>query len=246
MPRRAGAWARRIAPLLRAAGAAGRGFAWLPADEALAGAVLEVSERPLVASNADFSGVGGLRSDVVAVFLEELAQGAGLNVHIRVLEGKDPQNVLSAIFKALGAAIGQACRTPEGGARMSKDVDPHRARARAVPGRAVQPGDRRQRLRLRRRPARRSTPRTGEPVEGGIGPQTERVFANLRAILEAAGSSLDAVVKTTVFLTNLDDFAGMNEVYARTIGETPPARSTVEVSRLPSGLIVEIEAIALA
>ena len=78
--------------------------------------MLEVSDRPLLASNVDFSGVGGLRSDVVAVFLEELAAGAGLNVHIRVLEGKDPQNVLSAIFKALGAAIGQACRTPEGGA----------------------------------------------------------------------------------------------------------------------------------
>jgi imidazoleglycerol-phosphate dehydratase len=105
-----------IAPLLRAPGAAGHGSAWLPAGEALAGAVLEVSDRPLLASNVDFSGVGGLRSDIVAVFLEELTAGAGLNVHIRVLEGKDPQNVLSAIFKALGAAIGQACRTPEGGA----------------------------------------------------------------------------------------------------------------------------------
>ncbi len=103
-----------LAPLLRATGAAGNGFAWLPADEALAGAVLEVSERPLVASNADFSGVGGLDGDVVAVFLRELAEGAGLNIHIRVLEGKDPQHVLRAIFKALGAAIGQACRNPEG------------------------------------------------------------------------------------------------------------------------------------
>ena len=89
-------------------------------------------------------------------------------------------------------------------------------------------------------------PATGQVVEGGIGPQTERVFANLRAILEAAGSSLDAVVKTTVFLTNLDDFAGMNEVYARSIGTTPPARSTIEVGRLPAGAIVEIEAIAVA
>ena len=88
-------------------------------------------------------------------------------------------------------------------------------------------------------------PATGQVVEGGIGPQTERVFANLKAILEAAGSSLDAVVKTTVFLANLDDFAGMNEVYARSIGGTPPARSTVEVGRLPAGAIVEIEAIAL-
>jgi imidazoleglycerol-phosphate dehydratase len=105
-----------IGPLLRVPGATGHGSAWLPADEALAGAVLEVSDRPLVASNVDFSGIGGLRSDVVAVFLQELVAGAGLNVHIRVLEGKDPQNVLSAIFKALGAAIGQACRTPEGAA----------------------------------------------------------------------------------------------------------------------------------
>ena len=74
-------------------------------------------ERPLVASNVDFSGqrVGGLGERRRRRFLKELAAGAGLNVHIRVLEGKDPQNVLRAIFKALGAAIGQACRTPEGG-----------------------------------------------------------------------------------------------------------------------------------
>jgi imidazoleglycerol-phosphate dehydratase len=105
-----------LAPLLRAPRVVGNGFAWLPADEALAGAVLEVSERPLVVSNVDFSGqrVGGLGGDVVGRFLDELSQGAGLNVHIRVLEGRDPQNVLRAIFKALGAAIGQACRTPEG------------------------------------------------------------------------------------------------------------------------------------
>jgi len=88
-------------------------------------------------------------------------------------------------------------------------------------------------------------PATGQIVEGAVTEQTERVMANLRAILEAAGSSLDAVVKTTVFLQNLDDFAAMNEVYARHIGERPPARSTVEVGRLPSGALVEIEAIAL-
>jgi imidazoleglycerol-phosphate dehydratase len=101
-----------LAPLLRGPGASGRGWAWLPADEALAGAVLEVSDEPHVASNVDFSGqrVGGLASDVVARFVEELAAGAGLNVHIRVLEGKEPQHVLIAIFKALGAAIGIACR----------------------------------------------------------------------------------------------------------------------------------------
>jgi 2-iminobutanoate/2-iminopropanoate deaminase len=78
-----------------------------------------------------------------------------------------------------------------------------------------------------------------------IGAQTEQVFANLRAILEAAGTSLDHLVKTTVFLQNLDDFAGMNEVYAKHVGGTPPARSTVEVAKLPSGALVEIEAIAL-
>src|ERR671932_2386384 len=80
---------------------------------------------------------------------------------------------------------------------------------------------------------------------GGIAEQTEQVFANLHAILEAAGSSLDRLVKTTVFLQSLDDFAGMNEVYARHVGEGPPARSTVEVAKLPSGALVEIEAIAV-
>jgi 2-iminobutanoate/2-iminopropanoate deaminase len=78
-----------------------------------------------------------------------------------------------------------------------------------------------------------------------VGPQTEQVFANLKAILEAAGSSLDRIVKTTVFLQSLDDFAAMNEVYADYIGDAPPARSTVEVAKLPSGALVEIEAIAL-
>ena len=80
---------------------------------------------------------------------------------------------------------------------------------------------------------------------GGIAEQTEQVMANLKAILEAAGSGLDRLVKTTVFLQDLGDFQGMNEVYARHVGEIPPARSTVEVARLPSGALVEIEAIAL-
>ena len=76
--------------------------------------------------------------------------------------------------------------------------------------------------------------------------QTEQAFANLRAILEAAGTSLDRLVKTTVFLADLGDFQGMNEVYAKHVGESPPARSTIEVAALPSGARIEIEAIALA
>src|SRR3989454_307810 len=87
-------------------------------------------------------------------------------------------------------------------------------------------------------------PGVKELAGGEIGAQTEQVFANLRAILEEAGTSLDQLVKTTVFLQNLDDFAGMNEVYAKHVGGTPPARSTVEVAKLPSGALVEIEAIA--
>jgi len=89
-------------------------------------------------------------------------------------------------------------------------------------------------------------PDHAEIVSDSIGDQTEQVFANLRAILEAAGSGLDRVVKTTVYLADLGDFAGMNEVYARHVGEVPPARATIEVSALPSGAKVEIEAIAEA
>jgi len=81
-------------------------------------------------------------------------------------------------------------------------------------------------------------------VGSTIAEQTEQVLTNLGAILEEAGSSLDRLVKTTVFLTSLDDFAGMNEVYARHVGDRPPARSTIEVSKLPSGALVEIEAVA--
>ena len=90
------------------------------------------------------------------------------------------------------------------------------------------------------------SPDHAEMVSDEIGGQTEQVFANLRAILDEAGSSLDRLVKTTVFLQSLDDFPGMNEVYVKHVGDSPPARSTVEVAKLPSGALVEIEAIALA
>ena len=88
-------------------------------------------------------------------------------------------------------------------------------------------------------------PATMQIVEGGIREQTERVLNNLAAVLQAAGSSLDRVVKTTVFLADLADFAEMNETYGQFFGEAPPARSTVEVARLPRDVRVEIDVIAL-
>jgi 2-iminobutanoate/2-iminopropanoate deaminase len=91
-------------------------------------------------------------------------------------------------------------------------------------------------------------PETQQVVAGGIAEQTERVFANLKAILEAGGSSFAQVVKTTVFLKNFDDFAAMNAIYAEHLaagGSQPPARTTVEVSRLPKDVLIEIELVAL-
>ena len=87
-------------------------------------------------------------------------------------------------------------------------------------------------------------PRSKEIVDGGIAEQTDRVMQNLRAILEAAGASLGSVVKTTVFLSDMGDFAAMNEVYGRHFGGHKPARSTVQAARLPKDVKVEIEAIA--
>jgi 2-iminobutanoate/2-iminopropanoate deaminase len=88
-------------------------------------------------------------------------------------------------------------------------------------------------------------PQTGNVVEGDIKTQTRRAMENLKAVLEAAGSSLDRVVKTTVFLKNIGDFAVMNEVYAEYLGAAKPARSTVAVADLPRGALVEIDLIAL-
>lgn len=89
-------------------------------------------------------------------------------------------------------------------------------------------------------------PATGQFVNGGIAEQTEQVLRNLSNLLEAAGTSLERVVKTTVFLADMEDFAAMNEVYARFFTESPPARSTVQAARLPRDARVEIEAVALA
>jgi len=85
---------------------------------------------------------------------------------------------------------------------------------------------------------------TGELAGPGIEEQTEQTMRNLAAVLEAAGSSLENLLKTTVFLVDLADFAGMNEVYARHVGDRPPARSTIGIAQLPVGAKVEIEAIA--
>jgi 2-iminobutanoate/2-iminopropanoate deaminase len=89
-------------------------------------------------------------------------------------------------------------------------------------------------------------PRTGQFVAGGIAEQTQQVLKNLSALLEAAGSSIDRVVKTTVFLADMKDFTGMNEVYATFFSGAPPARATVAAAGLPRDARVEIEAIALA
>ena len=89
------------------------------------------------------------------------------------------------------------------------------------------------------------SPETQTVIEGDVAAQTERVLKNLSAVLWQAGSSLEQVVKTTVFLKSMNDFAAMNEVYGRFIKSEPPARSTVEVSRLPKDVLVEIDVIAL-
>jgi 2-iminobutanoate/2-iminopropanoate deaminase len=88
-------------------------------------------------------------------------------------------------------------------------------------------------------------PKTGNFIEGGINEQTRQVLENLKAVLAAAGSSLDQVVKTTVFLKNMTDFPAMNEIYGEYLGNAKPARSTVAVAELPRGALVEIDLVAL-
>ena len=88
-------------------------------------------------------------------------------------------------------------------------------------------------------------PATGEFVAGGVADQTDQVLRNISAVLEAAGTGLDRVVKTTVFLADMNDFTAMNEVYGRFFSEQPPARATVQAARLPRDARVEIDAIAL-
>jgi 2-iminobutanoate/2-iminopropanoate deaminase len=87
-------------------------------------------------------------------------------------------------------------------------------------------------------------PATGNVVEGGISEQTAQAMRNLEAILEEAGSSLKQMLKTTIYIVDLGDFAALNEVYAQHVGDRPPARATLQVAALPSGALVEIDAIA--
>jgi 2-iminobutanoate/2-iminopropanoate deaminase len=88
-------------------------------------------------------------------------------------------------------------------------------------------------------------PQTGNFVEGGIAAQTRQVLENLKAVLEAGGSTLDRVVKATVFLKNMADFAAMNDVYTQYLGDAKPARSTVAVAELPRGALIEIDLVAV-
>jgi imidazoleglycerol-phosphate dehydratase len=108
-----------LAEPLRADGVRGHGSAVVPADEALAHVALEASGRPLVVSNVDLSQsrVGGLATDVAADFLDQLAETAGLTLHVRLIEGRDTQHVLDAIFKTVGVALAQACRQRRPSAR---------------------------------------------------------------------------------------------------------------------------------
>ena len=87
-------------------------------------------------------------------------------------------------------------------------------------------------------------PASNKLIEGGISAQTERVLENIRGVLAACGASLDSVLKTTVFLKDMGDFAAMNQIYERYLGAQPPARSTVEAARLPRDVLVEIDVIA--
>ncbi|CAO3636801.1 unnamed protein product [Cunninghamella blakesleeana] len=88
-------------------------------------------------------------------------------------------------------------------------------------------------------------PTTGQIVEGGIAAQTRQTLKNLEAVLKASGSDINKVIKTTVFIKNMDDFVNINEVYAQTFSNHQPARSCVEVARLPKDVLIEIEAVAL-
>ena len=213
--------------------------------EALASVVLETSDEPLFVTNVDLTQarIGGLGTDVTRRFLEVLAENAGLVLHVRLLNGTDSGACARGDLQRARRGARRGMRETGGPSMSEKRV----VRTEAAPAPfqgapysqaiaaggfvfvsgqlGLKPGD--------------------TAISGGIEEQTEQVFANLKAILEEAGTGLDRLVKTTVFLQRLDDFQAMNEVYAKHVGEQPPARATVEVAKLPSGALVEIEAVAL-
>ncbi len=234
-------------------GAAGPGWALVPADEALASAALERADESAARHERRLLRHPRRRRRPTTSrrgFSDELARAAGLNLHVRARSRATTRSTCSlrsSRRSALPSArrAGPCTQSTEEEAREQGSRS-HRGGAGTVPGRAVLAGDQGRRASCSSRVRCRCSP--GEKdLTGGRDRRRRpsRCFANLKAILEAAGSSLDKLVKTTVFLQNLDDFAGMNEVYARHVGDTPPARSTVEVAKLPSGALVEIEAIAL-
>ena len=177
-------------------------------------------------------------------FLEALAEHAGLVLHVRLLNGTDSGHVLEAIFKALGAALAAGVRDRQEDTHERQDASSAPRRTGAVPGSAVLAGDRGRRLRLRLRPARAGARRHRDlGRDRGADRAGLREPAARSSRRQAPGSTGSS--KTTVFLQNLDDFQAMNGVYAKHVGDQPPARSTVEVAKLPSGALVEIEAVAL-
>ena len=234
---------RAVAPRL-ADGAHGEATA--PADEALAMVVVERSGRPLVASNADLTGAGGLGTDLAARFLDRLAEEAGLTVHVRLIEGEDTGHALAAIFKALGVALARASGTaadPTQGDEMEKPVIRTEAAPAPFQGApynqaivagdfvfvagqlGLEPGD--------------------AAVEGDIAQQTEQALAqSRRRSSRRRAARCDKLVKTCVFLDRPRRLPGDERGLRGHVGDLPPARSTFQVAKLPSGALVEIEAIA--
>ena len=219
-----------LSQLLHADGAAGYGFAWLPADEALAGAVLEVSERPLVASNVDFSGASAASARTSSPCSSASSPRApGSTSTSACSKARIPRTCCAAIFKALGAAIGQACRHDRKERSMSKQVV--RTEAAPAPFQGAPYSRRSSRTGSCSSPASSALEpgRDGHRRRAGSGRRPSRCSrtcgrSSRRPDRRSTGSS-----RRRSSCTNLDDFAGMNEVYASHIGDTPPARSTVEI-----------------
>ena len=188
--------------------AKGHGIGTMPTDEALATVVLEVSDRPLVASNVDLapSHVGGLETDLADASSERSPRQPGLTIHVRLVEGEDramsstPSSRLSAWRSPTPAPSTETEERHVERPSYEPKPLPRRSRARLTTRRSVPATS-------SSWPDSSASSRATRAVEGDIAQQTEQVMRNLAAILDAAGSSLDRVLKTTVFLQRLDDFA---------------------------------------